>query len=108
MITTLRPSDGSIVVEIRGEIDVVHADRLRQALLDASQQRPTVVVVDLRYVTFIDSTGIGALAAGYNAARRLGVRLTIRQPTPFIVTQLQQTGLYTTLTAEAGPDSGPH
>ena len=35
-------------------------------------------VVDPRYVILIDSTGIGMLAAGYDAARRLGVRLAIR------------------------------
>ena len=100
LINTMRLSDGGMIVEIRGEIDVVHAERLRQVLLDASRQRPTVVVVDLVYVTFIDSTGIGALAAGYNAAHRLGVPFTIRRPSPFIVTQLSQTGLYDVLTAD--------
>jgi anti-anti-sigma factor len=99
LITALGLSDGGIVVEIRGEIDVAHADRLRQVLLDASRELPTVLVVDLLYVTFIDSTGIGALAAGYNAARRVGVTLVIRSPSPFIETQLRQTGLYETLTA---------
>jgi anti-anti-sigma factor len=92
-------SDGRVVVEIRGEVDVVHAERVRQVLLQASADRPTVLVVDLLYVTFIDSTGIGALAAGYNAARRLGVR----RPSPFIETQLRQTGLYDVRTADRGP-----
>src|SRR5258706_4395770 len=96
----MRPSYGGMIVEIRGEVDVVHAERLRQVLLDASRQRPTALVVDLVYVTFIDSTGIGALAAGYNAAHRIGVRFAIRRPSPFIVTQLRQTGLYDVLTAD--------
>jgi anti-anti-sigma factor len=99
LITALGLADGAIVVEIRGEVDVANADRLRQVLVDASRELPTAVVVDLLYVTFIDSTGIGALAAGYNAARRLGVPLVIRRPSPFIVTQLRQTDLYDTLTA---------
>jgi anti-anti-sigma factor len=94
LITTLRPADGSIVIEIRGEIDVRHVDRLRQVLVDGSRERPTVLVVDLLYVTFIDSTGLGALAAGYNAARRLGIPFTIRQPSPFLETQLRQTDLH--------------
>lgn len=108
LITTLRLSDGSIVIEIRGEIDIENADRLRRVLIDASLERPTNLVVDLLYVTLIDSTGIGTLAAGYNAARRVGVRLTIRRPSTFIATQLQQTGLYATLTADADRESGPH
>jgi anti-anti-sigma factor len=98
LINTLRGPDGGIAVEIRGEIDMANAQRLRQVLTDTSGQRPTQLVVDLRYVTFIDSTGIGALAAGYNAARSWGVPFTIRQPNPFIVTQLRQTGLYHVLT----------
>ena len=99
-ISPLRGSDGGIVVEVRGEIDVANADRLRQELTDASCERPTRLTVDLLFVTFIDSTGIGALAAGYNAARRLGVPFTIRQPSPFLETQLRQTGLYDLLTAD--------
>ncbi len=103
MTTTLiklRLSDGQVVVEIRGEVDVAHAERLRQVLLQASAERPTVLVVDLLYVTFIDSTGIGALAAGYNDARHLGVRFVVSRPSPFIETQLRQTGLHDLLTPD--------
>jgi len=100
LINKLRLSDGRVVVEIRGEVDVGQADRVRQVLLHASAERPTVLVVDLLYVTFIDSAGIGALAAGYNAARRLGVHFAVRRPSPFIETQLRQTGLYDVFTTE--------
>lgn len=100
LINKLRLSDGRAVVEIRGEVDVAHADRLRQVLFQSSAERPTVLEVDLLYVTFIDSTGIGALAAGYNAARSLGVRFVVRRPSPFIETQLRQTGLYDVFTAD--------
>ena len=100
LINKLRLSDGQVVIEIRGEVDVAHAERVRQVLLQASAERPTVLVVDLMFVTFIDSTGIGALAAGYNAARSLGVRFAARRPSPFIETQLRQTGLYDVLTAD--------
>src|SRR5262245_44131828 len=93
----MRGSDGGTVVEIRGEIDVANSDRLRQLLVVAGRELPTVLIVDLLYVTFIDSTGIGALAAGYNAARSAGVRFAIPAPSPFIETQLRQTGLYDVL-----------
>jgi anti-anti-sigma factor len=96
----MRGADGGVIVEVRGEMDLVCAGRLREALVDASRQRPARVVVDLTHVTFIDSTGIGALVAGYDAAHALGVRFTIRRPSPFLAAQLRQTGLYDTLTAE--------
>jgi anti-sigma B factor antagonist len=93
LINTMRGSDGTIVVEIRGEVDVASSDRLRRVLRDAARERPTGVIVDLLYVTFIDSTGIGALAAGYNTAHAYGVPYEVRQARPFILTQLRQTGL---------------
>lgn len=100
LINTLRGSDGTIVVEIRGEVDVASADRLRRVLLDAALSRPIAVIVDLLYVTFIDSTGIGALAAGYNSAHAYGVPFEVRQARPFILTQLRQTGLYDVLVTD--------
>jgi hypothetical protein len=38
LINNIRLSDGGMIVEIRGELDVVHAERLRQVLLDASRE----------------------------------------------------------------------
>ena len=97
LVNTVRAADGGIVIEVRGDIDTSNADDLRRALLDAVSARPNRVVVDLRYVTFIDSTGTGALAAGYNAARSRGVHFTLRDPTPFAARQLQVLGLHDNL-----------
>src|SRR4051794_41359038 len=94
-IHTQRAADGSVVVNIRGEIDVSSTDRLRRVLVDtANQVRPVRIVVDLLHVTFIDSTGLSALVAGSNAARTVGIGFTVRNPNAFVVTQLRQTGLY--------------
>jgi anti-sigma B factor antagonist len=96
IIHTQRATDGTVVVEVRGEVDVSSSDRLRGVLVDTvARLRPVGVVVDLRHVTFIDSSGIGALAAGSNTARSHGIEFTVRNPSPFVVTQLRQTGLQT-------------
>jgi anti-sigma B factor antagonist len=101
LINTHRSTDGSVVVEIRGEIDVASADRLCRTLVDAATRlRPTRVVVDLLYLTFIDSTGIGALVAGRNAARSVGGEFALRHANHFVTAQLRQTGLYTALTGD--------
>jgi anti-sigma B factor antagonist len=101
LINTTHGPDGGVVVEVRGEIDIASADRLRRVLVDAaSRLRPVRLVVDLLHVTFIDSVGIGVLVEGHQTARTLGIRCTIRQPSAFVVAQLQQTGLYDTLTAD--------
>jgi anti-sigma B factor antagonist len=57
-------------------------------------------VVDLLHVTFIDSTGIGALATGRSAAHQMGIGFTVRHPSAFVARQLRQTGLYDKLVAD--------
>jgi hypothetical protein len=37
---------------------------------------------------------MGALAAGYNAAKDAGVRFDVREVAPFVADQLRATGLY--------------
>ena len=66
----------------------------------AQRLRPTTLAVDLLHVTFIDSTGIGALAGAADVAHQHGVGFTVRNPSPFVATQLRTTGLYETLTAD--------
>jgi anti-sigma B factor antagonist len=100
LINTRQESDGSAVVELHGEVDISSAPRLWQVLVDTAELCPTRVVVDLQHLTFIDSTGIGALVAGRNAARALGVGFTVRNQSPFLTTQLRQTGLYSTLVGD--------
>ena len=101
LINTLHGPDGGVVVEVRGEVDVACAERLCQVLVDvATRSRPTHLVVDLLHVTFIDSTGIGALASAAQAAGRHGIGLSLRHPNPFFTTQLRTTGLYDQLTSD--------
>ncbi|MEV6343655.1 STAS domain-containing protein [Actinoplanes sp. NPDC051851] len=93
-MTTRRQADGVIVVEVRGTLDSATVDGLREVLLETlHRDRPTQMIVDLTYVTFMDSVGIGALVAGHQAARRIGTRLQLRNPSEFVHRQLRVTGL---------------
>src|SRR5438034_771931 len=87
-------SDGTVVVELRGELDLAINEALRLLLVEtATTVRPPRIVVDMLHVSFVDSTGIGALAAGYTAARSNGVEFTVRHLAPFIAEQLRLTDL---------------
>ncbi|HEV7896244.1 MAG TPA: STAS domain-containing protein [Planosporangium sp.] len=98
LINSRRASDGSVLVEVRGDIDIETSRRLREILVDtATRVMPAHIMVDLLHVTFIDSTGIGALAAGRNAAQRMRLGFAVRHPNAFVAAQLRQTGLYETL-----------
>jgi anti-sigma B factor antagonist len=97
LINPARAADGAVVVDVRGELDIESADRLRRILSDTARLHPPRIVVDLLHVTFIDSTGLSALMAGRSAAQTVGVAYSVRHPSGFVATQLRQTGLYEAL-----------
>jgi anti-anti-sigma factor len=106
-INVHRRADGAVVTEVRGEIDVQRAAALRAALVDAATSwRPPYLIVDLLYVTLIDSTGIGALVAGHHAIAGVGGSFAVRNASDFIHHQLRVTGLADVL--NAGRGSNPY
>jgi anti-anti-sigma factor len=68
VMTTRRQADGAIVVEVRGTLDAATVDALRATLLSTLHaERPLIMIVDLTFVTFMDSLGIGARVTGLTA-----------------------------------------
>lgn len=58
---------GAVIVRLAGEFDVAAADRFRteiDTLLDADR-RLSRLILDLSKVTFIDSSGVGAILGRY-------------------------------------------
>lgn len=106
VMTTRRQADGAIVIDVRGSLDAATVDALRAALTTTLQrERPLVMIVDLTYVTFMDSQGIGTLVTGYHSAREVGTRFVLRNPSEFVHRQLRVTGLTEMfgLTASSSP-----
>jgi anti-anti-sigma factor len=67
---------------------------LREELLrQLNGRRPTVLVVDLQGVSFLDSTGLSALVAAHRRAHSLGVDLRLTSPTAGPSKAFQVTGL---------------
>jgi len=94
VMTTRRQADGAIVVDVRGSLDAATVDHLRQTLVGTLHaERPVLMIVDLTFVTFMDSLGVGALVSGFNAARETGTRFVLRNPSEFVHRQLRITGL---------------
>ena len=48
-------------MHLAGELDLYNAPVVREALLDLLARSPSRLVLDLREVTFVDSTTLGAL-----------------------------------------------
>jgi anti-anti-sigma factor len=68
--------DGGVVVVASGEIDLSTSPQLRAALRDPEAQAPRVVL-DLRGVTFMDSSALGVIVGQHKRARDEGFRFAV-------------------------------
>jgi len=85
----------AVVVTPYGDLDRDTAPRLRAALTEAVDEAGADrVEVELRHVTFMDSSGIGALLAGHRLAEGAGISLRVRGPSPAVRTVLEVTGVW--------------
>jgi anti-anti-sigma factor len=72
------------VVRLRGQLDILFAPDLREVLIDATKRHHNVVL-DLRDVRLLDSTGLGQLVQARQLAESGGGRLCLVGPSAFIV-----------------------
>ena len=80
-MTSLDRTADTATVSLHGEVDVATVDQVRVALTDAIDARPKSIVIDLSNLSFIDSTGLGALIFGFQRARDAGIAFTLARPT---------------------------
>ncbi len=86
-------NDGSRIVAFAGELDLANAGTADSALESALSDAGTPVVVDMRELEFIDSTGIALLVStlGRNEG---GIRISfIPSDSPAVTRVLELTGL---------------
>ncbi len=57
----VRRVDSTAVVDVKGEIDVYTAPKLREKLIELVSEGTYRVIVNLEGVDFLDSTGLGVL-----------------------------------------------
>ena len=75
-----RESERVSVVAPRGRLDLASAPTLRERLRQLIGSGTPRLVVDLGDVTFVDSSGLGAVIGGLKAARQAGGDLRIARP----------------------------
>jgi anti-anti-sigma factor len=78
------------VVRVTGEFDLAAADGFREA---SDREDAELVVVDLRDVTFLDSSGLSELIVLHRRVEAHGARLAILRPTGEADRLFQITGI---------------
>src|SRR3954454_3711431 len=69
--------EDALHVTLTGELDISNVERFEEVLMELEQPRPELLVLDLRGVQFIDSTGLSLLLNADARARRQSRRVTI-------------------------------
>lgn len=64
------------VVSLSGEVDLSTSPTVRRAIL-ASLEAGSPVAVELKAVTYIDSSGVASLVEGYQTAKSKGLGFTL-------------------------------
>jgi anti-anti-sigma factor len=79
---TLSHAEGARVLRLRGEFDMAGVALFERELLRGSQRDEATLVLDLRELTFIDSSGLRAVLMADHRARADGRRcLVVKGPT---------------------------
>ena len=84
--------EGGVIIAVAGEIDLLTADELTEAL-ETEVARQALVVVDLTAVSFLSSSGLAALALAHRAAVEAGHVLRLVAGNRVTLRPIQITGL---------------
>jgi anti-sigma B factor antagonist len=81
------------VMTVSGELDLVSAPRLRNAISSLRGEESDELILDLTHLSYIDSVGIGLLVASRRRLDAEGRTFSIRNPAPQVLRLLEITGL---------------
>lgn len=96
MKVNVRQRDGVTILDLKGKITIGVGDvALRNAVQDAINGGATKVVINLRDVTTIDSSGVGELVSAYTTATNRSAKLRLANLPSKVSDILQITQLIT-------------
>jgi anti-sigma B factor antagonist len=75
--------DGSVArLTLRGELDIATVPRLEEAVAAVLARSPSLVTIDLRSLSFLDSSGLREFIVLADRAEEEGWRLSLVRPAP--------------------------
>lgn len=81
------------MVSVSGEVDVSCADELRTKLQEALSDNIKQLIIDIEYMSYIDSTGIGVLVGMAHQATTCGVKTQVIHPQRNVLRILSMLGV---------------
>jgi len=85
VLIATRQTEGRVIIDVSGDIDLAHSPVMRKALLGEIKEKKTPkVLLNLRNVRYIDSSGIASLVEGLKASRDIGSRMILYGLSPAV------------------------
>jgi anti-anti-sigma factor len=100
----VRSADRAAVIVVSGELDLASAPALEEELNRAATNGADLLIVDLRELEFIDSTGLGLLIKANRQAEAAGRRFAIVRGQSQVQRLLGVTGIEQRLTLVNSPE----
>jgi serine/threonine-protein kinase RsbW len=90
--TVEKTNDGRPRVRLQGDVDFRNAQAVKEAVRSAAREAGDPIVLDLRSLTFIDSSGISALVRAARQEREHGRDLRLEGARPHVLYLLSAAG----------------
>ena len=90
---TTRVGGEERLVKLSGELDLAAADALREELEAADRDPADSILIDLRELRFVDSTGLSVLYEAVERSNGDGQRIRFTESSPEVARTLRLTGL---------------
>ena len=97
-------SDRAITVTVSGDLDLLSAPALERALARLPASEAELIIVDLRGLEFMDSTGLHLLVQAQQKAHQSGRRLALIKGSEHVQRLFELTGMTEGLTIVDSPD----
>jgi anti-sigma B factor antagonist len=96
----LEPDPQGVRITLVGEVDLATVPELNRLLDQLAEGEHSRLLIDLRGVEFMDSTGLGSIIRALHAADANGHRLAVRRGSPQVQRLFELTGIVDRLTFE--------
>lgn len=94
----------AVVIDVRGELDLASSPALEQELESSAVTSASLVIVDLRELEFMDSTGLSVLVRAHQRAVESGQRFAVVRGPQQVQRLLSLTGVAERLTLADSPE----
>ena len=91
---------------LSGEVDIFNAMGMKEDLLTHFTERRADIYLDCKELTYIDSTGLGALAGLLMTVKQYGFNICLTSVKPGILKLFKITNLDSMFAFEGGTDNG--